>query len=147
MTPCQVASIFPITLVFERVTFSARRVIFAQAEKIKALVVVCVLGRTSGCSSDSGFGGSSCQKFRPVYALAAAPGMCIGLISVIGGARVCSERSGWTKRKMTAMKEGKKGKKRKEKRLKFIIYLNISNNKHLHSSERKPLDSQDKQDK
>lgn len=72
------------------------------------------MGRTSGYGSDSGFGGSSFQNFRPVYALAVEPGMCIGLISVIRSARVCSECRGWTKRKMTAMKKGKKREKERK---------------------------------
>lgn len=80
------------------------------------------LGRTSGYGSDSGFGGSSFRNFRPVYALAVEPGMCIGLISVTRGAHVCSECSGWTKRMMTTTKKGKKGKKKGKEGKKTEIY-------------------------
>lgn len=145
MTPCQPVGCQHFSIIWARHYFGTPRH-FCTGWKIKALVVVCVweerhvtvlvlaLVEAPSRILDQFTHWQWSQECALVSFLSSGELMFVQ--SVVDGQR--GRRQQWRKEK--------KG-KRKEKWLKFIIYLNISNNKHLYLIERKPLDSQDKQDK
>lgn len=136
MTPCQPVGcrIFPSCSSLFRYAES-----FFTGWKMKAPVVACVWEERQVTVLILALMEAPSRILAQFTRLAVEPGKCIDLISVPRGARICSKCCDWTKRKMTTMK--------KEKRLTFIIYQNTSNHKNLYVMERKPLHSQNKQDK